>query len=136
MLDAGAVGLICPMIETRAQAEAFVGACYYSRVGYRSYGQIRAGLDREGGAYVAEANDSTLTFAQIETKAGLDNLAEILSVERLSGVYIGTMDLSLSLSLKPPSDLAKSEARNRFAGTRRNGHAQRPHHGSSRKSAE
>ena len=42
MLDAGALGLICPLINTAAECAAFVGACRYPPVGYRSYGPIRA----------------------------------------------------------------------------------------------
>ena len=42
LLDAGAYGIICPMINTRAEAEAFVGACRYPPLGYRSLGPTRA----------------------------------------------------------------------------------------------
>ena len=48
MLDAGAQGIICPMINTRSQAEAFVGACRFPPQGYRSCGPIRAELYSDG----------------------------------------------------------------------------------------
>ncbi|MGH9603501.1 MAG: HpcH/HpaI aldolase family protein [Terriglobales bacterium] len=110
MLDAGAWGVICPMVNTREQAEAFVGACRYPPAGYRSYGPIRTGL-YAGDDYLAQANDSILTLAQIETAEALENLDEILSVKGLNGVYVGTMDLSISLGVAPAGDLRISELR-------------------------
>ena len=111
VLDAGAYGVICPMVNTREQAEAFVGACRYPPAGYRSFGPIRAGL-YAGDDYLATANDAVLAIAQIETAEALENLDEILSVKGLSGVYVGTIDLSISLGLTPPGDLHIPELRN------------------------
>jgi len=65
-LDAGACGIICPMINNRKEAEAFDGACRYAPGGYRSYGPTRAVLGA-GKDYVARANDEVLAFAMIET---------------------------------------------------------------------
>jgi 4-hydroxy-2-oxoheptanedioate aldolase len=110
VLDAGAYGVICPMVNTREQAEAFVGACRYPPAGYRSYGPIRAAL-YAGDDYLAKANDAVLTIAQIETAEALENLDEILRVKGLNGVYVGTMDLSISLGLAPPGDLGIPELR-------------------------
>lgn len=110
VLDAGGYGVICPMVNTREQAEAFVGACRYPPAGYRSFGPIRAGL-YAGEDYLAKANDAVLAIAQIETAEALENLGEILSVKGLSGVYVGTMDLSISLGLAPPGDLRIPELR-------------------------
>jgi 4-hydroxy-2-oxoheptanedioate aldolase len=95
-LDAGAYGVICPMINSRAECEKFVGACRYAPQGYRSSGPIRAVL-YGGSDYPAKANDIVLAFAMIETQEALDNLDEILSVKGLDAIYVGPSDLSLSL---------------------------------------
>ena len=97
-LDAGAYGVVCPMVNTAHDAERFVGACRYPPMGYRSLGPIRAQI-YGGSDYAAKANDEILTLAMIETTAGLDNLEPILKVEGLDGIYIGPADLSLSLGL-------------------------------------
>jgi 4-hydroxy-2-oxoheptanedioate aldolase len=81
-LDAGAYGIVCPMINNRAEAEKFVGSMRYAPVGYRSSGPIRAAL--YGGAdYHAKANDIVVAFGMIETQEALDKLDEILSVKGL-----------------------------------------------------
>jgi 4-hydroxy-2-oxoheptanedioate aldolase len=103
MLDAGAYGIICPMINTRAECERFVGACRYAPVGYRSSGPIRAAL-WAGDDYHAKANDVVLTFAMIETAEAVKNLDEILTTPGLDAVYIGPSDLSLTLGGKPGLD--------------------------------
>jgi len=103
MLDAGAYGVICPMVNDRAACEAFVGACRYAPVGYRSYGPLR-GLLYGGADYYAHANDTILTLAMIETAEALDNLADILSVPGLDAIYVGLGDLSVSLGCPPTLD--------------------------------
>lgn len=98
VLDAGSYGVICPMINTRAQCEAFVSTCRYAPRGTRSFGPIRASL--YGGAdYWKHANDHILALAMIETREALDNLDDILAVEELDGIYIGPADLSLSFGI-------------------------------------
>ena len=103
MLDAGALGLICPLINTAAECAAFVGACRYPPAGYRSYGPIRAGL-RWGTDYFAQANVSVTALAMIETAQGLENVAEIAATPGLDGLYVGPFDLSISLGLARPAD--------------------------------
>ena len=67
LLDAGCMGIICPMVNTRGETERFVGACRYHPQGYRSLGPTRARLIY-GADYPQRANDdSVLTFAMIET---------------------------------------------------------------------
>lgn len=95
-LDAGAYGIICPMVNTRAECEAFVGACLYPPKGYRSLGPTRARIAL-GTDYADKANDEILTIAMVETKEALDNVAEIASVQGLSMIFVGTSDLRLSL---------------------------------------
>jgi len=99
-LDAGAYGVICPMVNNRADCEKFVGACRYAPTGYRSWGPVR-GMTYGGPDYFKHANDTILTFAMIETREALDNLDEILSTPGLDGIYIGPNDLSISLGYSP-----------------------------------
>lgn len=96
LLDAGVWGIICPMVNSRAEAEAFAGACRYAPLGYRSLGPTRAALIY-GEGYAAEANDRVIALAMIETRAALDALDSILAVPGLDGIYVGPGDLSLSL---------------------------------------
>ena len=102
-LDAGAYGIICPMINTREQALQFVAWTRYAPQGARSYGPLR-GVLYGGPDYVAHANQTLVRFAMIETAQALENLDAILSVEGLDAVYIGPSDLSLSLGCKPTFD--------------------------------
>jgi len=102
-LDAGAQAIICPMINDAAECRAFVEACRYPPEGYRSFGPTRAALI--GGAdYAATANREIVTLAMIETRAGLDNVDEIVATPGLDGVYIGPSDLSLALGGPPDQD--------------------------------
>jgi 4-hydroxy-2-oxoheptanedioate aldolase len=102
-LDAGAYGVICPMISTREEAQRLVAYTHYAPRGTRSFGPVRATL--YGGAdYAQHANDTIVTFAMIETAQALDNLDDIMSVEGLDAVYIGPSDLSLALGCKPTFD--------------------------------
>jgi 4-hydroxy-2-oxoheptanedioate aldolase len=103
ILDAGAYGIICPMVSNRKEAENFVQACMYPPRGYRSYGPIR-GLVYGGPDYADEANNEILKFAMIETKESLDNLDEIMQTPGLDGIYIGPADLSLAIGEKPSFD--------------------------------
>jgi 4-hydroxy-2-oxoheptanedioate aldolase len=103
ILDAGAYGIICPMVSNRKEAENFVQACMYPPRGYRSYGPIR-GLVYGGPDYADEANYEILKFAMIETKESLDNLDEIMQTPGLDGIYIGPADLSLAIGEKPSFD--------------------------------
>jgi 4-hydroxy-2-oxoheptanedioate aldolase len=108
MLDAGAYGVICPMINNRAQAEALVSACKYPPVGIRSFGPIRAkyyggGKTHGGGDYHEYANAETLVIAQIETAEAIANLEEILNVKGIDAVYVGPSDLAMALGSQPRS---------------------------------
>ncbi len=116
MLDAGAYGVIVPMVNSRPEAEAAVAACRYPPQGIRSFGPARAvyyaGLD-----YFAYANQEVCCIPQMETVTALENLDEILSVAGVDAVYIGPMDLSISLGIPPQMDgdaPAYAEARQRI----------------------
>lgn len=102
-LDAGAYGIICPMVNSRQDAQRFVAYSSYAPMGSRSFGPIRA-LLYAGADYPAHANATIVRFAMIETREALDNLDAILSVEGLDAIYIGPSDLSLSLGCAPTFD--------------------------------
>ncbi|NJB87518.1 4-hydroxy-2-oxoheptanedioate aldolase [Lewinella marina] len=97
-LDYGAEGIICPMVDSAAEAEAFVRAAKYPPLGNRSFGPFRANLHHRGD-YFADANDHTLTFVMIETAGAVAELDKIAATPGLDGLYIGPWDLSVSLGL-------------------------------------
>ena len=105
-LDAGAFGIICPMVNSREECERFVGACRYAPRGYRSSGPTRA-IVYGGSDYPAKANDTVLALAMIETREALDNLDAIAGTPELDALYIGPSDLSVSLGL--PHGLDRNE---------------------------
>ncbi len=105
LLDGGAYGMICPMIDTRAQCEAFVGACRYPPVGYRSFGPTRARV-YGGDDYGRYANDELVTMAMVETAEALANVDAIASVPGLDGIFVGSADLLLSLTGNTVADAA------------------------------
>lgn len=93
-LDAGAQGIICPMINTAQEAAQFLSYIHYAPKGQRSFGPTRAAFAY--GGYGLEANDEVLGFAMIETMRGVENLEEIVAVPGLAGIYIGPSDLALA----------------------------------------
>jgi 4-hydroxy-2-oxoheptanedioate aldolase len=103
VLDAGAMGVIVPMVNSRAEAEAAVAACRYAPRGMRSYGPVRA-VYYAGRDYFAHADQEVACIVMIETKAALQDLEGILSVPGVDAAYIGPADLSVSLGLPPASD--------------------------------
>lgn len=103
VLDAGVLGVIVPLVNSRAEAAAAVAACKYPPAGGRSFGPIRAGL-YGGRGYAQEANDEIACIAMIETEEGLANLEEIVTTPGLGGIYVGPADLSLALGLPPAAD--------------------------------
>jgi len=100
-LDFGAEGVIAPMINTLAEARAFVAAAKYPPLGERSWGPHRAlalaGMTDQK-AYLDEANALTVTFAMIETRTALSNLDVIMATPGIDGVFLGPSDLSIALS--------------------------------------
>jgi 4-hydroxy-2-oxoheptanedioate aldolase len=96
-LDAGAYGVICPMINTREEAERLVSYVRYPPDGVRSFGPTRANFSA-GADYGQHADAEVLCFAMIETADAVANLDAIVSTPGLDGVYIGPADLTLGLS--------------------------------------
>ena len=103
MLDAGALGVICPMVNTRQQAEDLVSACRYPPDGGRSIGPVRPLLTM-GPEYVSRANELVQVFAMIETPEAMENLDDIMSTPGLDGIYIGPSDLAMGLGFPPAFD--------------------------------
>jgi 4-hydroxy-2-oxoheptanedioate aldolase len=101
-LDAGAAGVIVPLINTAAEAAEAVKAVRYPPHGLRSYGPMRSAL--RIGPKPADADASVLCLVMIETPEGLSNVEEICAVPGVDGVYIGPSDLCLAVGGKYPND--------------------------------
>jgi 4-hydroxy-2-oxoheptanedioate aldolase len=102
-LDAGARGVIIPMVNTRDDAVRAVRACRYAPAGARSYGPVRANY-YAGFDYFAHANQDVLCIVMIETREAVAHVDDILSVPGIDAVYVGPADLSVTLGLPPAPD--------------------------------
>ena len=109
VLDGGAWGVICPMVNTQAESKSLVSFSLYPPKGKRSNGPIRAAAYGEASPYQSIANDEVLVIPMIETQEAIDNIDAILDVPGISGIYIGPSDLGLSLGLKPMLDREEPE---------------------------
>jgi 4-hydroxy-2-oxoheptanedioate aldolase len=96
-LDAGAQGIVCPLINSAEDARRFVRAVKYPPLGTRSWGPYRAQFNIPG-QYVPKANEWTIACPQIETKGALEELDEILSIEGVNMICFGPNDLSGALT--------------------------------------
>jgi len=96
-LDAGAYGVICPMVSSRAEAERFVAAMRYPPLGARSFGPTRVSF-AAGSDYAARANGEVLALAMIETAEAVAALDAIVATPGLDGVYVGPADLTLGVT--------------------------------------
>jgi 4-hydroxy-2-oxoheptanedioate aldolase len=103
MLDAGAMGVIVPMVNDANQARDAVAACRYAPAGARSWGPVRAQYS-VGPDYFTRANDLVACIVMIETKEAVERLDEILEVPGVDAVYVGPSDLSITLGLPPGLD--------------------------------
>jgi 4-hydroxy-2-oxoheptanedioate aldolase len=100
MLDAGAMGVIIPMVNSAEEARAAVSACRYPPAGARSYGPGRVTL-YAGDGYFAHANTEVACIPMVETAEALSNLESLLDVPGIDAVYFGPSDMSVSLGLAP-----------------------------------
>lgn len=98
-LDAGAHGVIVPMVNTRTEAEAVVRSARYVPEGARSWGPLMASQRHPDNR--AWAHETISVIPMIETREAVANLDEILSVPGIDAIYVGPSDLSLSLGLEP-----------------------------------
>lgn len=101
MLDAGAYGIIVPMVNTAAEAQAAVSACKYPPIGARSYGPAGVAPRSENGDYFETSADKIACVVMVETAQALANVDEIVAVDGVDAVYVGPADLSISLGLPP-----------------------------------
>ena len=102
MLDAGAMGIVAPMVNSVAEATQLVEACRYPPIGKRSLGPVRVGA-RDGMGYVPNANDRIAVIPMIETADALAAVKDIAAVPGVDALFVGPFDLSFSLGL-PPGD--------------------------------
>lgn len=105
-LDAGAYGIVCPMIDSAEDARAFVAATRYPPLGGRSFGPAR-GLLYGGADYFDHADETIVRLGMIETREGLEAVDEICAVDGLDGIFIGPNDLGLAMgkgTLGDPTD--------------------------------
>ena len=134
VLDAGAAGVIAPMIESVAEAEDLVAACRYPPKGRRSHGPTRAAL--RPGADAFAAAEQAVVFAMIETREGLERCEDLAAIDGLDGLFVGPGDLGLSLGLGAGQDREEPEMRDAFArilsACRRAGKRAAIHSGSTR----
>jgi 4-hydroxy-2-oxoheptanedioate aldolase len=94
-LDAGAEGVIVPMVNSEQEAAAAVGACRYPPLGYRSWGPLRSIMARPG--FTAQlANAQTVCLVMVETEEAVGKLDAILAVPGVDGVFVGPNDLAIS----------------------------------------
>ena len=105
ILDAGALGVIIPMVNSPEEAQYAVDACRYAPVGKRSFGPLGAST-RYGGGYAGTANDVVACIPMIETRQAVESIDDILSVPGIDAAYIGPADLSLTYGLQPRVDQA------------------------------
>ncbi len=129
VLDGGAYGVICPMINTVEEARALVSYCKYPPLGARSNGPIRMVSYGVASTYQQTANDEIIIMPMIETRQAVANLEAILDVPGVTAVYIGPSDLGFSHGLVPKLDrdepemlaiydrvIAETAKRGQFAG--------------------
>ena len=103
VLDAGAYGVVVPLVNNAEEAARAVSACRYPPEGIRSFGPARATM-YAGRGYVEEANNQLACIVMIETAEALENLDEIMSTPGVDAVYIGPADLAYALGLPPTGD--------------------------------
>jgi len=103
VLDAGAYGVIVPLVNNREEAERAVAACRYPPAGIRSHGPTRATI-YSGPGYTTKANTEIACVVMIETAEALENLDDIMSTPGVDAVYIGPNDLAYALGQKPAGD--------------------------------
>lgn len=108
LLDAGAYGIICPMISTAEQAACLVSACRYPPTGNRSFGPSR-GLLYGGQDYVVKANDTVMAIPMIETAEAVENIDSILDVEGVDMIYLGPNDMAFAIDGHVGPSRPKSE---------------------------
>lgn len=101
VLDAGAMGVIIPMVNSVAEAEAAVASVKYPPLGDRSFGPIMTAPRNGGADYYPQANDQVACIPMIETRQAVESIDDILQVEGIDAIYVGPADLSISYGYGP-----------------------------------
>lgn len=107
-LDAGAAGIIVPLVNTAEDAARAVASAKYPPLGVRSYGPMRSAL--RVGPTPADSNEATVVLAMIETPQGLENVEAIASTPGIDGLYIGPSDLRIAVGGASTTDASVDEA--------------------------
>ncbi len=107
-LDAGALGMIVPLIGSAEDAARAVAACHYPPRGMRSYGPARASVVL-GSSDPEDLAGEVLCLVMVETREALERVEEIAATPGLDGIYIGPADLAISLGLPPTLDIKEGE---------------------------
>jgi len=102
-LDAGALGIVIPLIHSSDDVYRALSACRYPPEGTRSYGPVRAAVSH-GADYFERANEEVACVPMIETRQAAEEVDSIVSLPGVDAVYIGPNDLSLSLGQAPGAD--------------------------------
>jgi 2-keto-3-deoxy-L-rhamnonate aldolase RhmA len=113
VLDAGAMGIMLPRVETREQVEQFVSYMKYPPVGVRGATAGRGHTDYQGAGpqeLVQHMNANTMVILQIERKISIDNIDDLLSVPGVDAAVIGPFDLTISLGEDSTSSPKVEEA--------------------------
>jgi 4-hydroxy-2-oxoheptanedioate aldolase len=108
VLDIGALGVICPMISSAAEARTFAAGARYYPVGNRSSGPLRATM-LYGADYFRQVNDAVLVMGMIETPGAIKNLDQILDIETMDGIYVGPNDLGIAMGMAAGTDREEPE---------------------------
>jgi 2-keto-3-deoxy-L-rhamnonate aldolase RhmA len=118
LLDAGALGIVCPQVDTAEQAKALVDACKFAPAGHRSVsgpGPLQYYRPTPLGEINAQANALTLVIPMLETAKGIANAAAIAAVPGVDILLIGSNDLSAELGI--PGDLHHAKIRAAYEAT-------------------
>src|ERR671915_2551534 len=107
-LDAGAWGVVVPLVNTAGDAARAVSACRYPPRGMRSYGPVRA-AGVIGSRDPEDLSGEVLCLVMVETREALERVEEIAATPGLDGIYIGPSDLALSLGLPPTLEVTADE---------------------------
>jgi 4-hydroxy-2-oxoheptanedioate aldolase len=108
MLDIGALGIICPMINSAAEARTFAAGARYYPVGNRSSGPLRATMIY-GADYFKRVNEVVLVLGMVETPGAIAHLDEILEIETMDGIYVGPNDLGIAMGMAAGTDREEPE---------------------------
>jgi 4-hydroxy-2-oxoheptanedioate aldolase len=107
-LDAGAWGVIVPLVNSTGDAARAVSACRYPPRGIRSFGPVRA-AGVIGSRDPENLGGEVLCLVMVETREALEKVDEIAATPGVDGIYIGPSDLALSLGLPPTLEVTQEE---------------------------